>query len=193
MANPPARAAPAESPSQPLSAITAAWIFSAASIFCLSLRLGRLHHDRAHDAAARGSDPIRAARRGDENEARRSSSARAAASIATAPPSLCPATAMRRGSTSGRFGEPFDGGDQVVGVVLERDPLAAAAALADAALVVAENHESLVRQRSPRAAQRSGCRRRPRRARPGPSPRPGRSRDFAAGRRPPASSACRRG
>ena len=65
--------------------------------------------------------------------------------MAIMPPSLWPTTAIRRVDIVALV-QPFDHGEEVVGVVSLRDGLAPAAALADGALVVADHEESLLRQ-----------------------------------------------
>ena len=77
----------------------------------------------------------------------------AAASSATTPPSLWPTTAMRFGIDVLAIGQQLDRGAQIVGVVGERRGFGAAAALADAALVVAHDDEAGVGERAGELAE----------------------------------------
>ena len=66
--------------------------------------------------------------------------------------------------------QPLDHGRQVVGVVLQGDAFAASAALADAALVVAQHDEALLCQRTGKLRKDRNAGDRLRRAPPAPEP-----------------------
>ena len=181
-------------PSQPLPLTTAAWIFFCSSILaCLSAsdelqsveRVLLLREDQIGAGRARrrhrddAVDLLLACRRDQRH--------RAAFAVARRRRSC-------RSSTSLRFESHFTAAHHIVGVVGERRGLGASAALADAALVVAQDDERRCRRAPSRAARRSECRRPFRRGRSGPSRRQhDRGRAEPVGDRRAASSACRRG
>ena len=147
MLNPPGARSSGGIPSHPLSAITAAWIFSCSAIFSWRSGSGVFMHIEDMTLLVQDQFGTRTAGRGDENEARDLVLARSrqhgnGAALAVADDGDMPGVDVRPA------GEPFDGDAQVVSIVLQRDPLASAAALANAALVVSEDDESLRRQRS---------------------------------------------